>query len=97
MVPPSQVLSTAINLAKEIASNSPDAVWSTKKALLDGQQYASLEEAVIKHNLSEESKRVYQGDNIREGLLAFSEVRLLLGYLFSAISCRMSRGANQHG
>ncbi|KAB5590723.1 Enoyl-CoA hydratase [Ceratobasidium theobromae] len=73
VVPPSQVLSTAINLAKEIASNSPDAVWSTKKALLDGQQYASLEEAVIKHNLSEESKRVYQGDNIREGLLAFSE------------------------
>ncbi|KAG8712743.1 hypothetical protein FRC11_014322 [Ceratobasidium sp. 423] len=75
VVPPSQVLSSAINLAKEIVSNSPDAVWSTKKALLDGQQYASLEEAVIKHNLSEESKRVYCGDNIREGLAAFSEKR----------------------
>ncbi|KAF8738035.1 hypothetical protein RHS02_05979, partial [Rhizoctonia solani] len=75
VVPQSQVLNTAINLAKEIISNSPDAVWSTKKALLDGQQYASLEEAVIKHNLSEESKRVYQGDNIREGLAAFGEKR----------------------
>ncbi|CEL54381.1 enoyl-CoA hydratase [Rhizoctonia solani AG-1 IB] len=75
VVPQAQVLSTAINLAKEIISNSPDAVWSTKKALLEGQQYASLEEAVIKHNLSAESKRVYQGDNIREGLAAFSEKR----------------------
>lgn len=77
VVPPSQVLSTAVNLAKEIVSNSPEAVWSTKKALLDGQKYASVEEAVVQHNLSEESKRVYQGDNIREGLLAFSEVSLV--------------------
>lgn len=69
------MLSSAVDLAKEIVSNSPDAVWSTKKALLEGQQHASLEEAVIRHNLSEESKKVYQGDNIREGLLAFSEVR----------------------
>ncbi|CAE6446047.1 unnamed protein product [Rhizoctonia solani] len=75
VVPPSQVLSTAIDLAKEIVSNSPDAVWSTKKALLDGQAYGNLEEAVVKHNLSEESKRVFQGDNIREGLAAFSEKR----------------------
>ncbi|CAE6527599.1 unnamed protein product [Rhizoctonia solani] len=75
VVPPSQVLSTAINLANEIISNSPDAVWSTKKALLDGQAYGNLEEAVVTHNLSEESKRVYQGDNIREGLAAFSEKR----------------------
>ncbi|QRV94526.1 enoyl-CoA hydratase/isomerase family protein [Ceratobasidium sp. AG-Ba] len=75
VVPPSQVLSTAIMLAKEIIANSPDAVWSTKKALLEGQQHASLEDAVIRHNMSEESKRVYQGDNIREGLLAFKEKR----------------------
>ncbi|QRW08758.1 enoyl-CoA hydratase/isomerase family protein [Ceratobasidium sp. AG-Ba] len=75
VVPPSQVLGTAIMLAKEIISNSPDAVWSTKKALLEGQQHASLEDAVIKHNLSEESKRVYEGNNIREGLLAFKEKR----------------------
>ncbi|KAG8686103.1 hypothetical protein FRC08_012744 [Ceratobasidium sp. 394] len=75
VVPPSQVLSTAIGLAKEIIANSPDAVWSTKMALLEGQKYASLEEAVIKHNLSEVSKKVYQGDNIREGLLAFNEKR----------------------
>ncbi|CAE7060887.1 unnamed protein product [Rhizoctonia solani] len=75
VVPPSQVLNTAISLAKEIISNSPDAVWSTKKALLDGQAYGNLEEAVVKHNLSEESKRVYQGDNIREGLAAFGEKR----------------------
>ncbi|KAF8750460.1 hypothetical protein RHS01_09288 [Rhizoctonia solani] len=68
---------------KEIISNSPDAVWSTKKALLDGQQYASLEEAVIKHNLSEESKRVYQGDNIREGLAAFSEKRNQFGQILN--------------
>ncbi|KAG9086800.1 hypothetical protein FRC07_012984, partial [Ceratobasidium sp. 392] len=75
VVPPSQVLSTAVGLAKEIVANSPDAVWSTKKALLEGQQHASLEEAVVRHNLSEESKRVYEGDNIREGLLAFNEKR----------------------
>ncbi|CAE6382889.1 enoyl-CoA hydratase [Rhizoctonia solani] len=75
VVPPSQVLSTAIDLAKEIVANSPEAVWSTKKALLDGQEYGNLEEAVRKHNLSEESKKVYQGENIREGLAAFSEKR----------------------
>lgn len=77
VVLPSQVLSTAVSLAKEIVSNSPDAVWSTKKALLEGQQHSSLEDAVIRHNLSEESKKVYQGDNIREGLLAFSEVSFI--------------------
>ena len=97
VVPPSQVLSTAVSLAKEIISNSPDAVWSTKKALLEGQQHASLEEAVIRHNLTEESKRVYQGDNIREGLLAFSEVcSMCVGWIRDA-DLVVGRNVNQSG
>lgn len=97
VVPPSQVLSTAVSVAKEIVSNSPDAVWSTKKALLEGQQYASLEEAVIRHNLSEESKKVYQGDNIREGLLAFSVVCCEFLPYISNTKKLWNRNASQFG
>jgi len=75
VVPPSQVLPTALSFAKEIVANSPDAVQSTKKALLEGQTHASLEDAVIQHVLGWESRRVYESENIREGLKAFAEKR----------------------
>ncbi|KAF8346096.1 enoyl-CoA hydratase/carnithine racemase [Amanita rubescens] len=74
VVPADKVLSTAIDLAKEITRNSPDAVQSTKVALLLAQKYG-VEEAFRTHVWSLESKRVYEGDNIKEGLRAFVEKR----------------------
>lgn len=69
VVPADQVLSTAIALAKEITKNSPDAVQSTKVALLLAQKY-SVEEAFRTHVWSMEAKRVYEGDNIKVCILS---------------------------
>ncbi len=68
VVPADQVLSTAIDLAKEITRNSPDAVQSTKVALLLAQKYG-VEEAFRTHVWSPEARRVYEGDNIKVCLL----------------------------
>jgi len=74
VVPHSELLPAVINLAQQICQNSPDSVQSTKKALLLSQSH-SYEEAVQSHALSLESKRVYNGSNIKEGLKAFVEKR----------------------
>jgi len=75
VVPTHQVLSTSIAWAKEITDNSPDAVASTKRGILLGKQFAGIESSTIAHAWSIESKRVYEGENIREGLRAFVEKR----------------------
>ncbi|KAI0800768.1 ClpP/crotonase-like domain-containing protein [Fomes fomentarius] len=76
VVPKDQVLSTALAWAAEIAQNSsPDSVQSTKRALLLAQRHGSVEEAVIAHINSKESKRQFVSENIQEGLKAFSEKR----------------------
>ncbi|KJA28330.1 hypothetical protein HYPSUDRAFT_33681 [Hypholoma sublateritium FD-334 SS-4] len=74
IVPPSQVIATAISTAQQIISNSPDAVQSTKLGLLLAQKH-NVSEAVLTHAWSAHSKQVYKGDNIKEGLKAFTEKR----------------------
>ncbi|KAF8890099.1 enoyl-CoA hydratase [Infundibulicybe gibba] len=75
IAPASGVLSAAMAIAKQIIENSPDAVQSTKKGLLLSQRH-NFHETVFTHVWSAESKRVYRGDNIKEGLKAFVEKRL---------------------
>lgn len=75
VVPLSSLLDTAISYAKRIIENSPDAVQSTKHALVSSLQEGGVDEAFIKHAWSSESKRVYLGTNIKEGLKAFTEKR----------------------
>ncbi|KAM6498899.1 enoyl-CoA hydratase [Amanita muscaria] len=74
VVPADQVLSTAIGFAKAITANSPDAVQSTKVALLLAQKH-NVEETFHTHVWSPETKRVGEGENIQEGLQAFVEKR----------------------
>ncbi|KAJ4464370.1 ClpP/crotonase-like domain-containing protein [Lentinula aciculospora] len=74
VVPASQVVPEAIRFAKSIVANSPDAVQCTKHALLLSQNLSS-EEAFMNSMFSPESSRVYKGENIKEGLKAFTEKR----------------------
>lgn len=74
VVPSSEVISTAVAIAQEIIQNSPEAVQSTKKGLLLSQRH-NFQEMLHTHVWSPESKRVYKGDNIKEGLKAFAEKR----------------------
>jgi len=74
VVPADTVLSTALDLAKEIISNSPDSVQSSKRGLIFAQQLP-VEEAVRAHALGDVGRRVYKSENIREGLMAFAEKR----------------------
>lgn len=75
VVPKGQALATAIEWAKEICSNSPDSVQSTKRALLLTNQEADVEDVVASHLRSPEGERHYMGENIKEGLRAFVEKR----------------------
>ncbi|KAI8981161.1 enoyl-CoA hydratase/carnithine racemase [Trametes punicea] len=75
VVPKGEVLHTALAWAAEITQNSPDAVQSTKRALLLANRYGSVEDAVIAHVNSKESKRAFTSENIQEGLRAFTEKR----------------------
>jgi len=75
VVPKAEVLRTALAWAAEIVSNSPDSVQSTKRALLLTNRHANVEDVVLEHTRSKESKRHYSGENIKEGLKAFSEKR----------------------
>ena len=64
VVPHSELLQAAIILAQRICQSSPDSVQSTKKALALSQSH-SYEDTVQSHALSLESKRVYNGSNIK--------------------------------
>lgn len=64
VVPPSDLLPTAIRIAQQITQNSPDAVQSTKNALQLSQSHG-FEDTVEMHVWSHESKRVYTGANIK--------------------------------
>ncbi|KAI0673640.1 enoyl-CoA hydratase/carnithine racemase [Trametes maxima] len=75
VVPKAEVLSTALAWAAEIAQNSPDAVQSTKRALLLANRHGSVEDTVVAHVSSKESKRAFTSENILEGLKAFTEKR----------------------
>ncbi|KAI0756501.1 enoyl-CoA hydratase/carnithine racemase [Daedaleopsis nitida] len=76
VVPSRDVLPTALAWAAEIVQNSsPEAIQSTKRALLLSNRHGSVEDAVVAHVNSEESKRTFASENIMEGLKAFSEKR----------------------
>jgi len=75
VVPRAEVVPCAIEWAKLIASNSPDAVQATKRGILMTAQHPSMESATIASAWSPESKKVYTGSNIKEGLRAFVEKR----------------------
>ncbi|EIM92419.1 enoyl-CoA hydratase/carnithine racemase [Stereum hirsutum FP-91666 SS1] len=75
VVPKQNVLQTALDWAQQIVQNSPDAVQSTKRALVLAGQHGSIEQATQVHARTVESKRAYKGENIQEGLRAFSEKR----------------------
>lgn len=64
VVKTSDVLPTAILVAKEIIQNSPDAVQCTKKGLQLSQQFG-FQDAVLTHAASPESNRVYTSENIK--------------------------------
>jgi translation initiation factor 2 alpha subunit (eIF-2alpha) len=65
VVPKAQLLQTAIEWAFKITQNSPDAVQSTKRALIEATKHGDVEQATLAHIQSPESTRVYQGKNIK--------------------------------
>jgi len=75
VVPKSQVLAAALDMARQINQNSPDAVQSTKRALVLTKQKADVEDVVAAHLRSPEGGRAYVSENIKEGLDAFGERR----------------------
>jgi enoyl-CoA hydratase/carnithine racemase len=75
LVPKDAVLSAAIQLAQDITDSSPDSVQSTKSALLSVQNTGTVAAAFEDHAKSAVSERVFQGQNIKEGLKAFAEKR----------------------
>ncbi|KAG6876756.1 hypothetical protein C0993_000606 [Termitomyces sp. T159_Od127] len=74
VVPPSEVLSTALDVAQEITSSSPDATQATKEGLLISQRL-NYHQTHLVHAASPVSTRVFKGANIKEGLKAFTEKR----------------------
>lgn len=64
LAPADSVLPTALSLAQQIIANSPDAVQSTKQALLLSQGMGH-NEVVHRHVWSDTSRRVYKGRNIK--------------------------------
>lgn len=75
VVPRGKAVETAIVWAQKICENSPDAVQATKHGLMLGLLRGGIEEAFSSHVWSEASKKVWTGENIQEGLRAFSEKR----------------------
>ena len=69
------LLPTALKYATEIIKNSPDSVRSTKLALLLAKEMG-MAESYDEHTGNAIAKEVYEGENIKEGLEAFSEARI---------------------
>lgn len=65
VVPKAQLLQTAIDWAVRITQNSPDAVQSTKRALIEAARHGDVEQATLANIRSPESIRVHQGENIK--------------------------------
>ncbi|PSN69820.1 enoyl-CoA hydratase/isomerase [Corynespora cassiicola Philippines] len=68
------VIDEAVKYAAAIAENSPDAIICTRAGLRQGWETASVERAV-EITLEREFSELQKGENIREGLKAFSEKR----------------------
>ncbi|KZL78336.1 enoyl- hydratase isomerase [Colletotrichum incanum] len=74
VVPKEDVVGEAVRYAKMIAANSPDAIICTRAGLRQGWETASIERAVD-GTLKKEFAELQKGENIIEGLNAFSEKR----------------------
>jgi hypothetical protein len=70
-----KVLPTALRWAKEITAASPEAVWTTKEQINLHKAGLGVNDVVGASFDSELSQRLYRGDNIKEGLRSFVEVR----------------------
>lgn len=69
-----EVVGEAVRLAAKMAENSPDAIICTRAGLREGWETASVERAV-ELVLDREWAELQRGENIQEGLKAFSEKR----------------------
>jgi enoyl-CoA hydratase/carnithine racemase len=65
VVPRDQLLPTTIEWARQITQNSPDAVQSTKRALIEAAKHGNIEQATFAHIWSPESGRSYRGENMK--------------------------------
>lgn len=74
VVPKDQVVNEAVKLAEAIAKNSPDAIICTRAGLRQGWETAAVERAV-EVTLETQFAELQKGENIIEGLKAFSEKR----------------------
>lgn len=74
VVPLKDLIPEAINYASMIAENSPDAIICTRAGLREGWETASVERAV-EITLEREFAQLQRGENILEGLKAFTEKR----------------------
>ncbi|KAG9034184.1 hypothetical protein FRB95_013704 [Tulasnella sp. JGI-2019a] len=75
VVPPKDVLPTALQWAKTIIASSPDAVQSNKRGILSSLELGGVEEARLSHVKSPETEALFKGENVLEGLKAFTEKR----------------------
>ncbi|KAF2476708.1 carnitinyl-CoA dehydratase [Lindgomyces ingoldianus] len=74
VVPKEKVVEEAVKYAAKIAENSPDAIICTRAGLRQGWVSAAVEEAVS-ITMENEFAELQKGENILEGLKAFSEKR----------------------
>lgn len=74
VVPKDQVVAEAVKYAEMIAQNSPDAIICTRAGLRQGWESASVERAV-EWTLEKEFAELQRGENILEGLQAFTQKR----------------------
>ncbi|KAF8308956.1 ClpP/crotonase [Clavulina sp. PMI_390] len=75
VVPHAELIPRAIEWAKRVTALSPDSIRATKRAMNEANAIGSLEDAWRSALIAPESYNVYLGDNIKEGLRAFSERR----------------------
>lgn len=74
VVPKDQVVEEAVRYASMIAANSPDAIVCTRAGLRQGWETAAVERAV-EWTLEKEFAELQKGENMLEGLRAFTEKR----------------------
>ncbi|KAG8965484.1 hypothetical protein FRC00_001648, partial [Tulasnella sp. 408] len=78
VVLPDQVIPTALQFAKTITANSPDAVQSSKVGIICAEQEGGLDSATRAHVHSPETERMFTGKNISVGKRPQRESRLHL-------------------
>ena len=93
------LLPTALEYATEIIKNSPDSVRSTKLALLLAKEMG-MAESYDKHAETAIAKEVNEGENIKEGLMAFKEARMQARPIprpAAYVPCAFYRSGNHDG